>query len=87
MSEWGGFRYAVFKRMIAEKYNLDEDDIKINTTLEYLGIDPDDFTDFIIASADKIKEETGYSLRDEDILRWEAHRDKYISELYDAMLL
>jgi len=72
-SSTGGLRFVVgtqhfeaLKSLVVDYFDVDEDDIDLNTTLRDLGIDTDEFIDFLVANKEKIENDYGYILLDND---------------------
>jgi hypothetical protein len=77
--------FEVFRAMIAEFFDKDEDDITMNTTVSNLNIERDDLVDFLVDNKDKI-EAYDVKLKNEGTLRLEIKQDRTIYDLAKIMM-
>jgi len=77
---WG---YETLRELTAERFNIDIDFIGYSDDLDRLGIDPEEYADFLLTLEDDILNEGIFKLKDEGNLRLEVRGNRTINYLAD----
>ena len=80
---WG---YETLRELTAKRFNIDIDFIGYSDDLDRLGIDPEEYADFLLTLEEDILEEGIFKLLDEGNLRLQVRKSRTINWLVDNVV-
>ena len=82
-TNWGrtDLGMAALSYVLVSHFGIDEYFIDLNATLSTLGVDPEDFYDFLLANKEKIHADYELTVLNIDVLRFDAHKDRSLGHM------
>jgi len=73
------WNFEVLRDLTAKRFNIDKDFIGYGDELDQLGIDPEEYADFLLTLKDVVEQDGVFRLKDEGNLRLEVNNRRTLN--------